>query len=300
MSEKVRITFLGTSGMIPDEQRSHPAFFLSYAGEGILVDCGEGTQTQFKKAGLSMNKITKILITHWHGDHTLGLPGLLKTLSMSSYTRKLMIYGPKNIGQRIKEMFLAFGSITEYPIEVKEVSGKFFENSEFYLAAEAMTHGTPCNAYSFVLKDKLKIDKAKLRKLKIKPGKHLADLKSKGYMTYNGKKFKAKDLAKSEPGKKASFILDTTSNRKIVPFVAGSDILVCEASFSNELAEKAREYGHLTSGEAGKIAREAKVKKLFLVHVSQRHSKAYGQIATEAKKHFKNVVIPKDLDFVEF
>src|SRR3990170_195602 len=107
MTEKIKITFLGTSGMIPDEKRNHPAFFVQYANEGILVDCGEGTQTQFRKAKLNPCSITKILLTHWHGDHTLGLPGLLKTISMSEYTKKLEIYGPRGIKRRIEQMFQA-------------------------------------------------------------------------------------------------------------------------------------------------------------------------------------------------
>ena len=104
-----------------------------------------------------------------------------------------------------------------------------------------MTHGTPCNAYSFVIKKKIKIDKAKLRKFKIKPGKHLSDLKQKGQMTYGNKKFLAKHLTYEVAGKKICFILDTTTNKNIVPFAKNSDVIVCEASFSNELSAKAKE-----------------------------------------------------------
>ena len=168
MTEKIKLTFLGTGGMIPTQQRNHPAFFLSYANEGILVDCGEGTQIQFRKAGLNVNKITKILLTHRHGDHTFGLPGLFRTLAMLGYKRKLLIYGPKGIKKTIEGIFQAFGSTTEYEIEVSEVMGKFFETKDFYLEAEKMVHGPLCNAYSFVLKGKMRIDKKKLKQYLVK------------------------------------------------------------------------------------------------------------------------------------
>jgi len=299
MTEKIKMTFLGTGGMIPTESRNHPAFFLSYAKEGILIDCGEGTQLQFRKARLNMNKITRILLTHRHGDHTFGLPGLFRTLAMSNYKKKLMIYGPKGIKKTIKGIFQAFGDTTEYKIEVREVLGKFFETKDFFLSAERMTHGPPCNAYSFVLNGNIRIDKKRLKRLKIKEGPHLAHLKEKGYMIYNGKKYKLKDLVFKEGGKKISFVLDTSMNNRIVPFVKGADLLVCEAGFGEELSEKANEYMHLTSAQAGNITKRASVKKLFLVHISQRYEKNPEKILNEAKRIFRNSFIPQDLDSVE-
>src|SRR3989344_3358273 len=94
--EQIKITFLGTSNAIPTKKRNHTAILLTYKNENILIDCGEGTQRQFKIAEISPAKLTKILITHWHGDHTLGLSGLFQTLAMSDYSKKLEIYGPKN------------------------------------------------------------------------------------------------------------------------------------------------------------------------------------------------------------
>ena len=299
MTEKIRLTFLGTGGMIPTENRNHPAFFLSYSNEGILVDCGEGTQLQFRKAGLNMNKITRILLTHRHGDHTFGLPGLFRTLAMSNYKKKLLIYGPKGIKKTIDGIFQAFGDTTEYKIEVREVLGKFFEARDFFLSAERMTHGPLCNSYSFVLKGNKRIDKKKLRRLGIKEGSHLGHLKQKGHMLYNGKRYNLKDLVFMEDGKKISFVLDTSMNNRIVPFVRNSDLLVCESGFGEELSEKANEYMHLTSSQAGKIAKNAKVKKLYLVHISERYEKNSKLLLTQARKHFKNTFLPRDLDVVE-
>lgn len=299
MVNKIKLTFLGTGGMIPTESRNHPAFFLNYDGEGILVDCGEGTQLQFRKARLSPSKITRILLTHRHGDHTFGIPGLFRTLAMSGYKKNLMIYGPGKIKKVIDGVFEAFGSTTEYKISVQEASGKFFETKDFFLDAEKMTHGQLCNAYSFNLKGKIRIDKKKLRKYKIKEGKHLQQLKEGKDIHYNGKKYKAKELTYTEPGKKISFVLDTEFNDRIIPFVKNSDILVCESSFGTEFAEKAKEYQHLTSGQAGEIAKKANVKTLYLVHVSERYSQNHKTLLIQAKKHFKKVFLPNDLDSVE-
>ncbi|MEX2017066.1 MAG: ribonuclease Z [Candidatus Pacearchaeota archaeon] len=301
MAEKINITFLGTGSMIPDEKKNHPAFLLSYKSENILVDCGEGTQIQFRKAKLNPCKITRILITHWHGDHTFGLPGLLRTLSTSGYNKKLYIYGPRGIKKHFDEMFVAFGGVENFEVDVKEVSspGKFFENQDFYLEAEKMIHVQPCNAYNFVEKDKFRIDKAKLKKAKIQPGKHIQELKKGKDIVLNGKKYKAKDFVYGEKGKKVSFVLDTLINERIVPFVKGSDLLVCESSFGSEHEKLAHAYQHLTSKQAAEIAKKGSVKKLMLTHLSQRYNKSSHKIVAEAKKIFKNAHLANDLDSLE-
>src|SRR3989344_1453883 len=154
----MQLTFLGTSSMVPTKERNQIAVFLSYDTEGILFDCGEGTQRQFKIAGISLSKVTKILISHWHGDHVLGLPGLMQTLSSTDYTGKLEIYGPIGTKKRIEKMFEAFVFDKRLDFDVKEVkSGVFFENNDFQLEAHQLEHGIEILGYSFVEKDKRKI-----------------------------------------------------------------------------------------------------------------------------------------------
>jgi len=138
----MQLTFLGTSSMVPTKERNQIAVFLSYGAEGILFDCGEGTQRQFKIAGISLTKVTKILISHWHGDHVLGLPGLMQTLSSLDYTGKLEIYGPFGTKKRMESMFEAFVFDKKLDFAVKEVkSGVFFENGDFRLEAHPLEHG---------------------------------------------------------------------------------------------------------------------------------------------------------------
>ncbi|MBI2044648.1 ribonuclease Z [Candidatus Pacearchaeota archaeon] len=299
MTSSIKLTFLGTADQIPSADRNHTAILLTYEGENILVDCGEGTQRQFRKAGLNPGKITRILITHWHGDHILGLPGLLSTLSLSGYNKKLYIYGPKGTKEFVRELLRVFGFKRNYEIVAEDVSGKFFENEDFYLEAESMEHGIPCNAYSFVKEGQVRIDKSKLKKYKIKEGPHLAELKKGKDITYEGKKYKAKDLTYEDEDRKVSFVLDTRDNKKIIPFVEDADLLVCESSFEKELEKQAEEHLHLTSEQAGEIAKKAKVKKLVLTHLSQRYERNTKQILNEAKKIFKDTVVVRDFDVME-
>ena len=137
MVEKVKITFLGTGSSIPTARRSHPAIYLQYRDENILVDCGEGTQRQFRLAKLNPCKITKILITHWHGDHVLGLPGLLQTLNLNGRNGDLIIYGPDGSRKRFQEMVAPYlpGREMSYNIIVNEVDeGVVFDNKNLIFA----------------------------------------------------------------------------------------------------------------------------------------------------------------------
>ena len=295
----INLTFLGTSDSVPSVKRNHTAILLTYEGENILIDCGEGTQRQFRKAGLNPCKITKILLTHKHADHTLGLPGLLKTMALTGYNKNLEIYGPIGTKLFMENLFKTFGKIEEYKINIQEVSGKFFENKDFVLEAERMTHGVPCNAYSFVKKGQIKIDKSKLKKHKLPEGIHLKDLKLGKNIKYNGKTYKAKDFTFVENGKKISFVLDTSINEKIAPFVKNSDVLVCEASYSSDLTNKAMEFHHLTSNQAGDVAKKSKSKKLVITHLSQRFENDMNRILKEVKSVFKNTELVKDLDVVK-
>ena len=299
MASKIKITFLGTSAQIPSAKRNHTAILLTYNDENILVDCGEGTQRQFRKAQLNPCKITKILITHIHGDHTFGLPGLLSTLNFSGYNKELHIYGPKGTKKFLDE-FLGISEVKRnFNIKIQEISGKFYENEDFYLEAESMQHGIPTNAYNFVIKSKSRIDKLKLKKYKIPEGPLLKNLKQGKDIVYEGKKYKAKDLIYIEEGKKISFVLDTVFNNKIVKFVKDADLLICDASFSSENSKEAKEHMHLTAKQDGEIAKSAKVKKLILTHISQRYDNRLKELLDDAKKEFKNVVIAEDFSAFE-
>ncbi|MEK6883211.1 MAG: ribonuclease Z [Nanoarchaeota archaeon] len=291
----IRIVFLGTSDAVPSEKRNHTAVFFSYNNENILMDCGEGTQRQIRIAKLNPCSITKILISHWHGDHVLGIPGLLQSMALNGYNKQLDIYGPEGTKKFIEEIFNLFVFASDkLNIKVHEVNGKFFENDDFFLISEKMSHGCPSNAYSFVLKEKIRIDKKKLKKYKIDAGPWLQDLKKGKDITYNKRKIKSKDVTFLQNGKKISIIMDTGFNNKILPFVKDADLLISESSFLDEDSEKAKLYKHLTAKQAAETAKKAKVKKLILTHVSQRYTKNIGKVEKEARKIFKNSKLAED------
>ncbi len=294
----IKIIFLGTSGAIPSAERNCNSVLLNYRDENILVDCGEGTQRQFRKAKLNPCKVTRILITHWHGDHVLGIPGLLQTLSFSGYNKTLFIYGPRGTKDFVNQMLKTFVFQKNFELKVEEVNGKFIDTKDFYIEAEKMKHGVSCNAYTFIKKATLRINKDKLMKTKIQ-GPVLKKLKEGKDIIYEGKKYLAKNMTYGEAEKKISFVFDTSFNDKIIPFVKNSDLLICESTFGEELEDKAGKYKHLTAKQTAEIAKKSKSKKLVLTHISQRYSKNPKKILNAAKKIFKNSVLVNDFDKIE-
>jgi len=298
----INITFLGTAAHIPTIKKNHSAILLNYQGENILIDCGEGTQRQFRYAKLNPCKITRILISHSHSDHILGLPGLLSTLSLSGYNKTLYIYGPKGIKEKIKEIIKTFNFKVEYNLQVEEAQGKFFETKEFFIEAKLMEHKTNCNAYSFVKKEQIRIDKSKLKKSQIPQGPIISQIKEGKNITYNGKKYLAKNLTYKENAKKITIIMDTLFNDKIVPFAKNSDLLICEATFlanSKDGKQLAKEHLHMTAEQAAKVAKESKSKKLILTHISQRYENKSSELLKESKKIFKNTKLAEDFDKIQ-
>lgn len=295
--EPIKITFLGTGNAVPTKLRNHTAILLSYKNENILIDCGEGTQRQFRIAELSPSKLTRVLITHWHGDHILGLPGLFQTLAMSEFSRVLEIYGPKNTQHYMKLLEELFK--IKIQTKIHESQEVVFENSEFKIESLPMQHGTPSLAYSFIIKDKLRLDRSKLKKLKLPNSPILKSLQEGKDITFNGKKIKASQVSYLEKGRKVTFILDTLPNENAIKLAKDSDLLICESTFSKEDAEQAKEHMHLTAEQAATIAKKSNSKKLILTHISQRYEAIPRIIEKEAKKIFKNTSLVKDFDSLE-
>ncbi len=296
---KIPIIFLGTSQAIPTRKRNHTAVLLQYKDENILIDCGEGTQRQFRKAKINPCKLTRILITHWHGDHILGLPGLLQTLALNNYNRTLHIYIPKGTKHYIELIFKMFVFQGKIKYEINECQeGKILETSDFCIEAEKMQHGTPTLAYSFVEKDKIRINKEKLNKEKIQ-GKIISELQEGKDIEWKGKKIKAKDLTFLQKGRKITIIMDTCINNNMVKIAKNSDLLICESTYTEKEKEQAEKYKHLTARQAAEIARKSKAGRLILTHISQRYDNKEIIILNEARKIFPKTEIAEDLMKIE-
>ncbi len=291
----IELTFLGTSNAFPTKQRNHPALLLSWGPERILFDCGEGTQRQFRIAELNPCKLTRIALTHLHGDHVLGLPGLLETLHMSEYAKTIALYGPIGTRRHIEALENVYGSFN-LKKTITELKEKPLEEEDWHLEVEPMEHGTPTNAYAFVIKEKRRIDKTKLNKLKLPNSPLLKDLQQGKDIIFNNKKYKAKDLTYMQPGKKVAIIMDTMINERAIKLAKGADCLVCEATYAAEESDYAKEHKHLTIEQAATIAKKAKVKQLILTHISHRYEFQLDKLEKQGKKIFKNLRIAKDFD----
>jgi len=297
----MEVVFLGTSSMVPTKERNQSAILVNYNTECILFDCGEGTQRQFKLTGIPLTKITKILISHWHGDHVLGLPGLIQTLGSSTTGMHIDIYGPKGTKEQFKLMNQAFlmEEKESLSVEVHDISdGIFFENDEFYLESREVEHSIPCLAYSIVEKDRIRINMEKAKKLGLAQGPVLGQLQTGNAITWKGKQIKPSDVTYATKGKKITAIMDTALCNGAIELARNADLLICEATYANELQEKASMYKHLTARDAAIIANKAGVGKLVLTHFSQRY-KSTAQVEEDARDTFDSVICAKDFMRVE-
>lgn len=293
--EAMELVILGTSSMVPTKERNQVSVLLRYENEGLLFDCGENTQRQLKKAGISLSAITKIFISHWHGDHVLGLPGLIQSLSASEYGRTLEVYGPKGTKEKMKHLFKAFVFDRDIDLSVKEISGSsVIKTSHYTVEAMTLDHPVATLGYRFVEKDKRKILMNKLRKYGVKTGPLIGKLQQGEEVKFKGKLIKPGDVSTIVKGKIIVYVTDTRICDNCFSLAQGADVLICESTYGTKLKEKAEEYGHLTALAAAELAASSGVRRLVLLHFSARY-KSTGDLEEEAKEKFHDVICAQDL-----
>jgi ribonuclease Z len=289
----IELIVLGTSCMQPTKDRNHPGILLKYKNENILFECGENIQRQLRKAGLKTAKITKIFLSHWHGDHTLGLPGLMFSMAADQTSNKIQIYGPKGTKEKIHYLTKIFPSNHFIEHEIIELNPKKCDKinfQDFTIEVCQLEHKIPCLGYSFIEKDMRKIKPKYVKKI---PGPLLGKLQKSITITHQKKKITPEEATYLIKGKKISFIMDTRPCDNFLKLAENSDILFSESTFLDQHKEKAEKYYHMTAKEAGLLANQANVKKLILLHFSPRY-KDVGAIRDEAKEVFKDVVCAED------
>jgi len=299
---QLSIIFLGTSGSWPTIKRNVSSIAVKRASEIILSDCGEGTQRQFQKSNLSYMQISKIFITHFHGDHFLGLPGLIQTMQLNDRDKPLHIYGPTGI-VTITQQLLSLGYFRpSYEIIAHEIKDReAIEFDDYFIRALAVRHNVPNLAYS--LEENLrpgKFNKPKALKLGIPEGPLFSKLQHGETITLkNGKKITPKMvLGPPRQGRKIVISGDTRPCDEIIDFSQNADVLVHDATFDSELEDIANEYGHTTAYQAAEIAKRAEVEMLFLTHISPRYLDPLV-LESDARKIFKNSFVPKDFQEIE-
>lgn len=298
----LKLHFLGTGCMVPTKERNHLSVALEYEGEIFLFDCGEATQNQIKKMKLPIGKIKRIFISHWHGDHTLGLGGLVQTLNNTDNVERLEIHGPKNTKKYFEHTLKSTIFEPKIKIEVFEhepKSGevlKVLENSSYEIHCAKLNHSVPCIGYSFKIKDTLNVDMKKLRAIapKLETSPMLARAKMGLPIDFEGKRIDYKDITYTKAGAKISFVFDTRPCKEIDLLVKKSDYLVMEATYMQRQAEKADEYDHMTAHETAETAIRNDVKELIITHFSQRY-KDTKDIENEAREVFENTTSTYDL-----
>jgi len=293
----MEITFLGTSGMVPTKDRNVAAVFLSYKNERILFDCGEGTQRQMNIAGIKRNSVTKILITHWHGDHVIGIAGLLQTMGNDENELSVEIYGPEGTKERMEHVIKSSIFDLRIKLKINEIKcskpENIFENSDFIIEAAAMEHGVPCIGFAFIEKERRNIDKEFIVKNKVGEGEHLKELLKGNDIIYKGKNIKWRDAVNVTVGRKICYITDTMYCSNAIDIAKDSDLLICESVYASNLQDKAEKYMHMTAKSAAMIANQANVKQLVLTHFSQRY-KNTQEIEDDARDYFDNVICAVD------
>ena len=294
----MQLIFLGTSCAVPTKERNHASFLLNYRDEGILFDCGENIQRQLKIAGIKPTKITRILISHLHGDHVFGLPGIIYTLGLCEYNQILKIYGPKGIKKFIDAMINSTTDDARIPIEVVEISeGKFYDGKWFKLEAKKLEHRCYTLGFSFVEKNRRRINTAFVKKIGIPDGPLLGKLQEGKSVTFKGKKIDADDATTIVKGKKISFIADTVVCKGAYDLAKDADIVIAASTYTSKDEEKAKKHSHLTAEQAGLIASKSNAKKLILTHFSQRYKDIY-ELEQDARNVFDNSIAAKD--FMKF
>jgi ribonuclease Z len=290
----LEVVILGSGSIVPTKDRHHSAIWVRREGDVFLWDCGEGTQRQIQKAGLSFMKVDRIFITHWHADHFAGLLGLIETFNLEGRERKLEIYGPE--ASRFVSLLLDL-SWYDFGFEIEAIDVNFddkeetvlVEEDEYMIKSVPTEHSVPSVAYSLEEKDSLNINEDKAAEFDLYPGPKMGELKDKGEVQHKGKKIKLEDVSDLTKGRKVVYSGDTLPCDMVKELSQDAEMLIHDATFEDETS-----YKHASAVDAAKLARDSNVKKLVLTHYSRRY-KDTSVLREAASEFHDNVVVAKDL-----
>lgn len=297
--------FLGTGAGLPSKQRNVSSIalqMLQERGATWLFDCGESTQHQILHTNIRPRRIEKIFITHLHGDHIFGLPGLIGSRSFQGGTTPLYLYGPKGLKSYIQTTLQVSGTHITYDLVVIEIEdeGIVYEDQHIQVLCTRLEHGLECFGYRVQEKDKPgELQAEKLKEAGIQPGPIYQKIKENEVVTLeNGKKIRREDfVGPTKKGQSVSILGDTRYLPHLSSFIKESDILVHEATFSKEEPDIAYQYFHSTTEQAAKLAQSGHVKNLVLTHISSRYQKKdIEMLLEEAQAIFPNTKIANDFD----
>jgi len=298
VKESLKVIILGTSGGIPTVERNLSAIAIKISREIILFDCAEGTQRQMQKAKLSVGKINKIFITHLHGDHIMGIPGILQTLSLQNRETPLHIFGPEGTAAFIKAIKTTVEFTLTFDVYIKEIAeGIIFEAADYFIGCIKTEHTNNSFAFAFIEKDRPgKFHPEKARTLQIPIGPLWKKLQYWEAITLpDGRTIEPSEVVDPpRPGRKIVYSGDTAPCDSVIQISKGATLLIHESTYSDDLEEKALETNHSTATQAAKVAKEAGVEKLVLTHISSRYLNS-NELQEQAQKIFQNTKVAEDL-----
>ena len=292
------VLFVGTAGSAPTARRGLPATLVRRGGDRLLFDCGEGTQRQLLRS-VGLLELEEIFISHFHADHFLGLPGLLKTFSLRGREQPLTIYGPPRLGALFDAMRPVMGR-TAFEVRIVELEpNQELSRDGYRVAAFAVEHRVQAYGYALIEDERPgRFDDARARELGVTPGPDFGRLQEGETVTGSAGEVRPEQvLGEPRRGRKVVIAGDTAPCEMTALVSHGADLLVHEATFSIEDAERARETGHTTARDAAELAKGAEVELLALNHISQRY--AGPELRDEAREIFPNTIVPRDFDRVE-
>jgi ribonuclease Z len=293
------LVILGTASQAPTRRRNHNGYLLRWDGAGVMFDPGEGTQRQMLFAGVTASQITQICITHFHGDHCLGLPGVLQRMSLDRVPHTVDVCYPaqnQEYFQRLRHAAL-FHEVTNLAERPVTGGGTILKASSFHLEAQPLSHSAPAIGYRLVEPDGRRMLPGKLAALGV-TGADIGRLQRAGSLGIGDRTVSLDQVSEPRRGQRFAFIMDTRLCDGAFALADGADMVVCESTFADTEASLAREYGHLTARQAGRIAAESGARLLVLTHFSQRYEHGDSQhLADEAAEAFGGqIVLADDLD----
>ncbi|MCW4019851.1 MAG: ribonuclease Z [Candidatus Bathyarchaeota archaeon] len=294
----LRIVFLGTAASIPTSTRALSAVAVQREGELFLFDCGEGTQRQMIQARIGFNRKTKIFITHLHGDHILGLPGLLQTMSLLGRDKPLQVYGPEGTQAFLEATIKTVQFSLKFPVQAHEIKeeGLVLREKEYGVYSAHAEHSVPTLAYALTEKPRPgRFHPERASAYGVPKGPLWSKLQQGEAVDLpDGRIVKPEDiLGPPRPGRKIVYVADTKPSDRIAEFSKGADILIHEATFAEDLAERAEEDLHSTPSGAALVAKKAEANLLVLTHLSARYGDT-SVLLEEAKNVFPEVVVAED------
>ncbi|MFO7793023.1 MAG: ribonuclease Z [Candidatus Saliniplasma sp.] len=293
----MKLVFLGTGGSYPSPKRNVAAIAVKYEGDVILFDCGEGTQRQFMRSSLSFMDTKKIFLTHFHGDHFLGLPGLIQSMNLNDRDKELEIYGPRGTPEICKQLISMGYFRPKFPVKIADLEpGAVMRYHGYSVETVTADHNVPSLAYIFKEDDKKgRFDREKALDLGIPEGPLFSRLHKGEPVEVDGREiYPDQVVGAPRKGKKIVYTGDTRPSGEICDAAENAEILIHDATLDSEKSEIAVERGHSSVRHAAEVAKKADVGRLFLFHMSPRYENA-KVLEKEAREIFKDTIIPSDL-----